>query len=90
MTYTAFLARRPRIALAISKDLFHWQRLGPRQLHQLPRGVDPDGVTTRMPVSSPVVIPNPSGRPELAILHRPLFPGGTRPEETALHPRPAR
>jgi beta-1,2-mannobiose phosphorylase / 1,2-beta-oligomannan phosphorylase len=29
----------------------------------------------------PIPIPNPSGRPELAILHRPLFPG-TRPEET--------
>jgi beta-1,2-mannobiose phosphorylase / 1,2-beta-oligomannan phosphorylase len=29
----------------------------------------------------PVAIPNPSGHPELALLHRPLFPG-TRPEET--------
>jgi predicted GH43/DUF377 family glycosyl hydrolase len=29
-----------------------------------------------------VAIPNPSGHPELALLHRPLFPG-TRPEETA-------
>src|ERR1035437_7205635 len=27
MTYTAFSPRGPRIALAISKDLFHWQRL---------------------------------------------------------------
>jgi predicted GH43/DUF377 family glycosyl hydrolase len=33
----------------------------------------------------PVAIPNPSGQPELAILHRPLFPG-TRPEETAWRP----
>jgi predicted GH43/DUF377 family glycosyl hydrolase len=33
----------------------------------------------------PVTIPNPSGKPELAILHRPLFPG-TRPKETARHP----
>ena len=33
----------------------------------------------------PVAIPNPSGKPELAILHRPLFPG-TRPKETARHP----
>jgi hypothetical protein len=33
----------------------------------------------------PVAIPNPSGKPELAMLHRPLFPG-TRPEETAFHP----
>jgi beta-1,2-mannobiose phosphorylase / 1,2-beta-oligomannan phosphorylase len=33
----------------------------------------------------PVAIPNPSGKPELAILHRPLFPG-TRPKETARRP----
>ena len=28
MTYTAFSPEGPRIALAISEDLFHWQRLG--------------------------------------------------------------
>src|SRR5277367_1513117 len=28
MTYTAFSSKGPRIALAISEDLFHWQRLG--------------------------------------------------------------
>src|SRR5674476_1551663 len=28
MTYTAFSPRGPRIALAISTDLFHWRRLG--------------------------------------------------------------
>ena len=33
----------------------------------------------------PVAIPNPSGKPELAVLHRPLFPG-TRPKETARRP----
>jgi predicted GH43/DUF377 family glycosyl hydrolase len=33
----------------------------------------------------PVAIPNPSGQPELAMLHRPLF-AGTRPEETACCP----
>jgi predicted GH43/DUF377 family glycosyl hydrolase len=32
----------------------------------------------------PIAIPSPSGQPELAMLHRPLFPG-TRPEETACH-----
>jgi hypothetical protein len=30
----------------------------------------------------PVAIPNPSGEAELAVLHRPLFPG-TRPQDTA-------
>jgi len=28
MTYTAFSPEGPRIALALSKDLFHWKRLG--------------------------------------------------------------
>ena len=28
MTYTAFSAKGPRIALAVSEDLFHWRRLG--------------------------------------------------------------
>jgi predicted GH43/DUF377 family glycosyl hydrolase len=28
MSYTAFSARGPRIALAMSKDLFHWERMG--------------------------------------------------------------
>jgi predicted GH43/DUF377 family glycosyl hydrolase len=28
MTYTAYSTDGPRIALAISEDLFHWQRLG--------------------------------------------------------------
>src|SRR6202021_1519180 len=28
MTYTAFSVHGPRIALAISEDLFHWKRLG--------------------------------------------------------------
>jgi beta-1,2-mannobiose phosphorylase / 1,2-beta-oligomannan phosphorylase len=35
----------------------------------------------------PVAIPNHVGKTELAILHRPLFPG-TRPEETAGQPAP--
>src|SRR5580693_4911076 len=28
MTYTAFSSQGPRIAFALSADLFHWQRLG--------------------------------------------------------------
>src|SRR5665811_1083906 len=28
MTYTAFSSQGPRVALALSEDLFHWQRLG--------------------------------------------------------------
>jgi predicted GH43/DUF377 family glycosyl hydrolase len=85
MTYTAFSPEGPRIALALSKDLFNWQRLGLVNFTNYHDGRDPDGVDDKDASLFPMAIPNPSGRPELAILHRPLFPG-TRPEETAEHP----
>jgi len=88
MTYTAFSPEGPRIALAISKDLFHWQRLGLVNFTNYHAGVDPDGVDDKDASLFPVVIPNPSGRPELAILHRPLFPG-TRRRRPPSTPRPA-
>lgn len=84
MTYTAFSAGGPRIALAISDDLLHWQRLGLAHFWPL-RDIEFDGVDDKDASLFPVAIPNPSGHPEIAILHRPLFPG-TRPEETACRP----
>ncbi len=85
MTYTAFSPQGPRIALAMSKDIFHWQRLGLVDFTNYHDGRDPGGRDDKDASLFPIAIPNPSGRPELAILHRPLFPG-TRPEETAAHP----
>jgi len=87
MTYTAFSPEGPRIALAVSKDLFHWQRVGLVDFANYHDGRDPRGVDDKDASLFPVAIPNPSVRPELALLHRPLFPG-TRPEETAAHPAP--
>ena len=81
MTYTAFSPQGPRIALALSKDLFHWQRLGLATFGRY-HGIDVGDVDDKDASLFPVAIPNPSGQPELAMLHRPLFPG-TRPEETA-------
>jgi predicted GH43/DUF377 family glycosyl hydrolase len=81
MTYTAFSARGPRIALAVSEDLFHWERRGLATFTPH-RGVAADGVDDKDASLFPVAIPNRYGRPQLAMLHRPLFPG-TRPEETA-------
>ncbi|MGC1314095.1 MAG: hypothetical protein WA857_17775, partial [Candidatus Acidiferrum sp.] len=83
MSYTAFSPEGPRIALASSADLFHWQRLGLATFgpwHNTELGDVDDKDASLFPVA----IPNPSGHPELAMLHRPLFPG-TRPEETACH-----
>ncbi len=84
MTYTALSPEGPRIALAISEDLFHWQRLGLATFAPH-HGVGFNDVDNKDASLFPVAIPNPSGQPQLAVLHRPLFPG-TRPEETVCHP----
>jgi predicted GH43/DUF377 family glycosyl hydrolase len=86
MTYAAFSAVGPRIAFAVSEDLFHWRRLG-LATFGVYRGIDIADVDNKDASLFPVAIPNPSGHPELAMLHRPLFPG-TRPEETVRHPGP--
>jgi predicted GH43/DUF377 family glycosyl hydrolase len=84
MTYTAFSTQGPRIAFALSADLFHWERLGLATYGRY-HGVDIANVDDKDASIFPVAIPNPSGHPELAMLHRPLF-DGTRPEETCCHP----
>jgi beta-1,2-mannobiose phosphorylase / 1,2-beta-oligomannan phosphorylase len=84
MTYTAFSSQGPRIACAASVDLFHWQRLGLATFGNY-QGVDMGDVDNKDASLFPVAIPNRSGHPDLAMLHRPLFPG-TRPEETACGP----
>jgi predicted GH43/DUF377 family glycosyl hydrolase len=81
MTYTAYSSVGPRIALALSEDLFHWQRLGLATFRPY-EGIEFDGVDNKDASVFPVAVPDPSGKPAMAILHRPLFPG-TRPEETA-------
>lgn len=84
MTYTAHSPNGPRIALAISEDLFRWQRLGLATFRPY-QGIEFEGVDNKDASVFPVAIPDPSGQLSMAILHRPLFPG-TRPEETAWHP----
>jgi predicted GH43/DUF377 family glycosyl hydrolase len=80
MTYTALSPSGPRIALALSEDLFHWQRLGLATFRPY-EGIEFNGVDNKDASIFPVAIPDPNGNPAMAILHRPLFPG-TRPEET--------
>ena len=81
MTYTALSPLGPRIALAVSEDLFHWRRLGLATFAPY-HGIDFVHVDNKDASLFPVAIPNHAGKMQLAILHRPLFPG-TRPEETA-------
>jgi predicted GH43/DUF377 family glycosyl hydrolase len=84
--YTAHSAWGPRIALAVSEDLFHWKRLGLATFAAF-NGLDFVHVDNKDASLFPVAIPNHAGKLQLALLHRPLFPG-TRPEETAREPGP--
>lgn len=79
MTYTALSARGPRIALAMSKDLFHRERMGLASFEPYD-GIDFVNVDNKDASIFPTAIPNHVGKLQLAMLHRPLFPG-TRPEE---------
>ena len=84
MTYTAFSSEGPRIALAISDDLFHWERLG-LATFEPHRGLDFNGVNNKDALVFPVAVPDPDGRPAMAMIHRPLFPG-TDAAEIAAEP----
>ena len=84
MSYTAFSPQGPRIALALSEDLFRWKRLG-LVTYAHWHGIDLSSVDDKDASLFPVAIPNSSGQLELGMLHRPLFPG-TRPEETVRWP----
>ncbi len=80
MTYTALSPKGPRIAMAESVDLLNWQRLGLATFEPF-NGIDFVNVDNKDAVLFPVAIPNPNGKMQMAMLHRPLFQG-TRPEET--------
>jgi predicted GH43/DUF377 family glycosyl hydrolase len=85
MAYTAFSDRGPRVALAVSADLFRWERLG--LVRFAPHDdLDFGDVANKDALPFPVLVPSPSGRPALALIHRPLFPGS---EPVAIAGRPA-
>ena len=79
MTYTAHSTIGPRIAIAESKDLFHWKRLGLATFETF-MGIDFAHVNNKDASFFPVAIPNHAGKMQLGIIHRPLFPD-TVPEE---------
>lgn len=80
MTYTAFGANGPRIALAKSSDLMHWERLGLAAFSPY-EGIAFNGIDNKDSSMFPVAIPCPSGEKRIALIHRPLFPG-TVPSDT--------
>lgn len=80
MTYTAFSSKGPRIALARSRDLFHWERLGLATFGPY-HDISFEGIDDKDGSIFPVTVPNPFGDKRIALLHRPLFPG-TQANET--------
>jgi beta-1,2-mannobiose phosphorylase / 1,2-beta-oligomannan phosphorylase len=84
MTYTAFGRHGPRIALAASKDLFRWQRLGLATFLECD-GMDCDvhdfrTIDNKDAVLFPKPVGGPNGESAFGIIHRPLFPGTDAPE----------
>ncbi|MCB0133128.1 MAG: hypothetical protein KDD78_19835 [Caldilineaceae bacterium] len=79
MSYTALSPIGPRIALAVSDDLFHWTRLGLAMFEPY-YGIDFAHVANKDASVFPLAIPNHAGKMQMGLLHRPLFPG-SRPEE---------
>ena len=88
MSYTALSSHGPRIAFAMSENLFHWKRIGLARFEPF-RGVDFVNVYNKDASIFHVAIPNHAGKPQLAMLHRPLFPG-SKPEDTACEDAVAR
>src|SRR5580698_816648 len=71
MTYTALSPNGPRIALAMSEDLLHWERIGLAAFEPF-QGIDFVNVDNKDASIFPVAIPNHAGKMQLALLHRPL------------------
>ncbi len=86
MTYVAFGPLGPRLALAVSEDLEHWQRLGPVQFGYQP-GLDTDlcMFPNKDAVFFPERVPDPEGRPSYAMLHRPMWDLGWFREGEGVH-----
>ncbi|HLW31584.1 MAG TPA: hypothetical protein VKX40_04930 [Aequorivita sp.] len=83
MTYTAYGPNGLRIAMARSKDLFNWERLG--LVSFLPyEQVNFNNVNNKNASFFPIDLPSPHKHISMAMLHRPLFPD-TIPEVTVKH-----
>lgn len=82
MTYTAFGPEGPRIAMARSKDLFSWERMGLVQFESHDDGdIEFNTTSNKDACFFPVSFPSPYNTQSIAMIHRPLYPE-TIPEET--------
>ena len=96
MTYTAYGPLGPRIGIAASSDLEHWERLGPATFgYQAGLGTDLGLYPNKDALLFPEPVPDPAGEPAYALLHRPMWdlslfvPGEAEPLPVGLDdPRP--
>ncbi len=88
MTYTAFSSFGPRIALAVSEDLVHWQRLGLARF-SFAAHLDLDSADNKDALLFPSLITNPrTGQPAVALIHRPFLMESPTALARALQPEP--
>ncbi len=80
MTYTAYGPNGPRIAMAKSKDLLTWERMG-LICFTIYQPIDFNNVDDKDASFFPTDLPSPHNHCSIAMLHRPLFPD-TIPEAT--------
>ena len=74
MTYAAFGPLGPRIGLAASTDLEHWQRLGPVSFAYDPSlATDLNLYPNKDALLFPEPVTDPHGNPAYAMLHRPMW-----------------
>ncbi|GGC93429.1 hypothetical protein GCM10011512_20600 [Tersicoccus solisilvae] len=74
MTYVAYGPLGPRLALAVSTDLRHWDRLGPLLLDWVPElDTDLNLFPNKDAVFFPEPVPAPDGVASFALLHRPMW-----------------
>jgi predicted GH43/DUF377 family glycosyl hydrolase len=71
MTYTAFVPYEPRIAVAVSDDLWTWRRLGLLHYEALSNVPDLNLCGNKDAALFPDVVLDPNGVASLGILHRP-------------------
>jgi predicted GH43/DUF377 family glycosyl hydrolase len=79
MAYVALGPLGPRVALAVSDDLFSWRKLGHVRFDPDPDpvyGVDFDTYNNKDGAMFPRAVTGPDGQPSLAILHRPVYETG--------------
>jgi predicted GH43/DUF377 family glycosyl hydrolase len=86
MTYVAYGPLGPKLALAVSKDLTEWRRLGPVHFRYQPDlSTDLNLFPNKDAVFFPEPVPGPDGEPAYAMLHRPMWDLGWFREGEGVH-----